>query len=631
MLERAPECCQILHVCVSSRSSMPRPRQPDTLENACISYVAAHESLWDREELTCLPASLTEKLLEEVLGNVALRGGRLWPILLWHFKRSSFFGVHINHVSYKPWTGLVPFHMNSSNIYSMKPVPKINDVEWCFAKFLQSCKQLVNLDLRSDGELYWRSKFDTVGGVFNMLNGCDLSKLQVLNMKAMVFSENTMEMLGNNCPRLRELYLEGCTCVNDDTITLLIKNGHDGQCVLKNLKVIDVRNTNLKQRGVQHILECIPTITHLYHPKVIPVALQLLQWRCLTPPLHLQWLQIDGLCELINSVEHTANVPLEFSAFANVTSVGIFLTNSTEIEQLKVFHQLKNLRKLNIRTWLSESFVFEPCISTLIQNTGSNLHTLLLENVSQISFSTIGKSCPNLRCLTAHFWSVQADVYFAGRQSYFKNVETLCLHQEVPLDGTLPPEIVIHPQIKKIILGLILPMHRLKSLELANIRMDDTFLFSLLSVNPLTLIETIVLSECIYMMNDDILSFIGQCAKLRKLSIGYYNRNDLYAISQLTEEVANRGWDIELSLDSYNLHDFLSDDEGNSEDDGSSNDEGNADDEGTSDDEGNWSVTKLCHILWEIKWVTKKANKKLEKSQQAALIDCSTKWNIQEI
>ena len=203
----------------------------------------------------------------------------------------------------------------------------------------------------------------------------------------------------------------------------------------------------------------------------------------------------------------------------------------------------------NFRT---EPFAFEPWISTLIQITGNNLCELWLEDVTYFSFSTVGKTCPNLHCLRVHFWSVQSDECPTGLQSYFRNVDTLYLLQGVSSN-------MIHPEIEQIILGLIEPMDKLKSLELSDIKMSDTFLFSLLSRNPPAIIETIDLAACdIQMMNDDIVSFIGQCAKLKKLSI---RRSTLYDPShellpyatdpELIAELANRGWDVELLL---NMH-----------------------------------------------------------------------------
>ena len=105
----------------------------------------------------------------------------------------------------------------------------------------------------------------------------------------------------------------------------------------------------------------------------------------------------------------------------------------------------------------------------------------------------------------------------------------------------------IHPEIKQIILDLIAPMHKLKSLELSDIKLGNTFLFDILSRNPLSAIEIIAITACgIYMINDDILSFIGQCEKLRRLSI---TESCARTDPELIREVAYRGWDIEVKVD----------------------------------------------------------------------------------
>ena len=371
-------------------------------------------------------------------------------------------------------------------------------------------------------------------------------------MRRVIVCRDTIEMIRDNCTRLRELYLQSCGSVNNRTIKLLTRKGIDGDCVLTHLRVLDVRNTAISHKGVRHILECIPTITHLYHSEVIPVALQLLQCGSLTPPLHLECLEIEGLDDLICATEHTIKHPLDFSLFSNVRSVDIILKH-TECEQLKVFHPIKNLSKLKIRPKTQRSrrpppVAFDPWVSTLIEIAGCNLYELWLEGVTHLSFLAIGNSCPTLRCLHIDFQSVRSKERPIGLQNYFQNVEEICLSQDISFD-------MIHPEIEQIILGLISPMHKIKSLELSNIKLSNTFLLSLLSSNPLNDVEMILLVGCdIKMISDDISWFIEQCAKLRELSIWYANLYDSIYLSEfgfhrkLTEELAGRVCNIELWL-----------------------------------------------------------------------------------
>ena len=394
-------------------------------------------------------------------------------------------------------------------------------------------------------------------------------------MKAMLLREKAMRMLRRRCSRLRELHLEKWQSVNNDTIKIIITKGNDGQCVLNYIKVLDVGGMNISNAGLQHILECISSISHLYHHKVIPAALQLLQRGSLTAPLHLECFEISGLRGLFSSVEHISNTSFDLSAFVNVTSVVIVLgisqklSNQKSSTQLEVFANWKSgqtqkktfiywtpppreVINPNIGRYPTRSVLFSPWVSTLIQITGGNLYELWLEDVLYISFTTIGKTCQNLRCLCVHFWCVQSDAHPTALQRYFENIEILCLLREVFSNTMLP-------SIEQIIIGLIAPMHKFKALELSDIKMNDTFLFNLLSSNPPSVIEVIVLAACgIHMMNYDIVSFIGQCAKLRKLSINFAS---LYADSyssdmsgldpELTKELSDRGWDVErlLSMD----------------------------------------------------------------------------------
>ena len=312
------------------------------------------------------------------------------------------------------------------------------------------------------------------------------------------------------------------------------------------------RHTAINHRGVRHILECLPTITHLYHSEVIPVALQLLQCGSLTLLLHLECLKIEGLDDLIYATEHTIKHPPDFSVFSNVKSVDIILKH-TECEQLKVFHQIKNLFKLKIRpnTQRSQwppSIPFDPWVSTLIEIAGGNLYELWLEGVTCISFLAIGNSCPTLRSLHIDFQSVRSKELPIGLKFFFQNVEELCLSQDISFD-------MIHPEIEQIILGLISPMHKIKSIELSDIKLSNTFLMSLLSSYPLNDVEMISLVGCdIKMISDDISRFIKKCAKLRELSIWYANLYDSIYLSEFgfhrksTEELAGRVCNVALWL-----------------------------------------------------------------------------------
>ena len=426
-----------MHVSLSSRSAMPRHRRPDTLKDAAIHCVASHESLWGREDLTRLPASLTEKLLDEVLQRMQSHG----LDLLGHFQRSAFFGVRINHVSYKSWHCNLRYRKYNSSKDRWK---YMSDLKRCFARCLQSSEQLVGLELNFDRRLFGDTHL--YHDAFYLLSGCDLHNLQVLTLKG-DFCENTMRLLGFSCPQLRELYLESFVSVHDDTIKILIEKGQDGQCGLKNLKVIDVRNTMIGEKGLWHILECIPTITHLYHPNVIPIALQLFRQGLLKPPLYLECLEIIGLQQLIYKTEYTKNVPLDLSAFFNVTSVVIVLEDSSEAEQLKYFYPLENLCTLKIRTNSEQPFlcgtmpassvftpyirrqptrcfVFDPWVSTLIQITGGNIRELWLEDVRYISFSTVGKACPNLHCFRVSYqleWHIPVQSFIKKSTRCHKN------------------------------------------------------------------------------------------------------------------------------------------------------------------------------------------------------------------
>ena len=282
-------------------STMPHPRQPDSLQDSCIHFIANNEKLWLGTDFNYLAISCFEKLLEAVLKRLR---DHCKPSIVWSdFLRSGFFGVRVNRVRYEPWGYLVLGRYCPSNERLI-----LSDVETLFAKFLQCSMQLVDLDLSVGPRL----KPYPEEMIHNLIDVCDLSNLQVLNMSRMRFCENSMAVLERKCPRLRELRLERCECVNDNTMTKLLKKDSDGYCTLSHIKVLDVRGTGISHRGVQHVLECIPTITHLHHLQVIPVALKLLHRSILTLPFSLELLETKPWNELADSIaEHVGAVPLD--------------------------------------------------------------------------------------------------------------------------------------------------------------------------------------------------------------------------------------------------------------------------------------------------------------------------------
>ena len=312
----------------SQLSSMPRSVRPASLKNSCIHFIAKNEDLWSQPDISCLVAPVIEKLLKAVLGRVQ-KARHLW----WNFQNSEFFGVPINHVEYLQWN---PLELFSEDTSSLLLCESIDDA---FTKFLQRCRQLTHLKLNTLGS--------PLGGrVYDLLSGCDLSNLWVLNMDHMELGNDALGVIGSCCPKLRELRLGCVSGVNDDTLKLLIKKGPDGQCVLRHLKVLDLESTGVWDFGIQYALTSIPTIAHLNHYRMLPAALELLHRGSVITPFQLEKLDVRDMNVLFCIDQNCAGYPLDMSAFSKVKDIAIVLEYHKELELLKGFYPLLKLDKL---------------------------------------------------------------------------------------------------------------------------------------------------------------------------------------------------------------------------------------------------------------------------------------------
>ena len=526
----------------SQLSSMPRSVRPASLKNSCIHFIAKNEDLWSQPDISCLVAPVMEKLLKAVLGRVQ-KARHLW----WNFQNSGFFGVPTNHVEYLQWN---PLELFSEDTSSLLLCESIDDA---FTKFLQRCRQLTHLKLNTLGS--------PLGGrVYDLLSGCDLSNLWVLNMDHMELGNDALGVIGSCCPKLRELRLGCVSGVNDDTLKLLIKKGPDGQCVLRHLKVLDLESTGVWDFGIQYALTSIPTIAHLNHYRMLPAALELLHRGSVITPFQLEKLDVRDMNVLFCIDQNCAGYPLDMSAFSKVKDIAIVLEYHKELELLKGFYPLLTLDKLHLKipfysgtAWKlsrrpsDESYKtinvipFEPHVSGLIQNVGSSLKQLELYIVSQVSFLTIGQLCPNLRHLTVSFLCVKPEVAVSDLQSCFQHVEYTSLRRCGLCEyGDASPK-----EYGEIFLALLSPMHKIKCLTMHDISLGKRFLFDLISRNRLSCLEVLSLfGNSSFMTNSDMLLFFEDCPRLWRFITDVDGGLEL--------QCKARGWDIECPIEFVN-------------------------------------------------------------------------------
>ena len=351
---------------------MPRSREPNSLEHQCIHFIASNERLWSHTDISFVAAPAVEKLLGEVLGRIRISETRS---LSRHFENSGFFGVRVNRLYYSEWNCVMGFRKDHPS------PPYHEDVRNLFTKFLQSCKQLIHLEL-----MRYCSYSDTEENLCGLLTGCDLSNSLELELFGISLREDTIGIIGSCCPKLRALNVGRCRGLNNISIKLLVKKGSDGQCVLKHLKLLDVLGTDVGLSDIEHVLASIPRITHINCAgRVLPAALKLLRCGSVAPPFHLEKLDAKNVTSLFRSEEKPTGFPLDMSAFANVKILAITLEYRKELELLKGFDSLRDLDKLMLQLYFFPDYrrpkslddesdgkmkviPFEPHVSGLIKN-----------------------------------------------------------------------------------------------------------------------------------------------------------------------------------------------------------------------------------------------------------------------
>ena len=352
-----------------------------------------------------------------------------------------------------------------------------------------------------------------------------------------------------------------CRGLNNISIKLLVKKGSDGQCVLKHLKLLDVLGTDVGLSGIEHVLASIPRITHINCAGgVLPAALKLLRCGSVAPPFHLEKLDAKNVTSLFRSEEKPTGFPLDMSAFANVKILAITLEYRKELELLKGFNSLRDLDKLMLQLYFFPDYrppkslddesdgkmkviPFEPHVSGLIQNFGGSLKKLHLQTVSQVSFLTVGQSCPNLHHLFVSFCNVKLETNVSDLQKCFQHVEWLSLQQR--RHGSRPKG-TSATEYEDFLLCLLSPMHRLKKkLDMDGIKLGNRFLLNLISRNPLTHLERVCpfsragrVDWGLTMTNRDLLMLLADRPRLHQFLIR--------ANHEIRRQCKARGWDIQF-------------------------------------------------------------------------------------
>ena len=508
---------------------MPRHKQPEPLEDICVKLITASLQQWRLQNkfFQTLPANLIEKIIDEVLNGP---GSDKHKRRLFLESGSLLMGVRAKNVKFRYWRKLCSQHKPQST----------TELDTWFYEFITQCKYLTELDMVS-----WK-RTPKNASLFSLLNRCDLSRLQVLNLSDLGIVDSTIELLGHSCPELQELRLFGCANVTDEMLEKLVRN-QDGQCVLKKLKSLDVRGTKVGPAGFQCVLESVPSLTHLYDfcDYVIPVAHKVVADNPDMTHFNLEHVFVDDFSHLYQNLDKIAHMPLNLTLFPRATDAEVRLLYPWDHQELESLSPLQNLSKLCISGLGPIPRPFHPHFQSTLRNIGKSVCELQLDGVADFSFRTLGQCCPNLRNFNIQFWSISEEGPPYTFENSFQFTQKVCLLN-----------IGERCNNNSLFTSLFRSMPQLQNLFLENIEVGDNLLTDVHDNNPLIHLEELAIGGACAMSEEAILRCAESCPMLtkftygrRKLNAAAIPRRDKVAeLRRLRNHAKSRMWALEFVM-----------------------------------------------------------------------------------
>ncbi|XP_063602024.1 uncharacterized protein LOC134778128 isoform X3 [Penaeus indicus] len=284
-------------------------------------------------------------------------------------------------------------------------------IAWDF--IMQKCPRLRRLDvayLRSVGP----------GTIMRLIP--NLKHIVVLNLSMTETIDQVLELIGLNCPEIRELDISH-TAISERGLPKLCYDAANDRPLCQKLTKISIMGCIITPRPVSFLLQYIPTLREMDYDNIFQVFNVMKEWG-LTPAnigtcekLHLRLLTSTN--EAVDPED--VDIAIELCPYAtNFTLSHAYVENDV----LYKIMRMENLTHLRITNSEGLTLDFHEGVLPVLTVKGHQLHSLLLVNFTTVDVAAIGECCPRLQNLALSNIGVYEEIMYP-REQYFCDLRSL--------------------------------------------------------------------------------------------------------------------------------------------------------------------------------------------------------------
>lgn len=289
----------------------------------------------------------------------------------------------------------------------------VGDTIFAIDLVLQRCRRLRRLDvayLRSVGP----------GTIMKLIP--NLTHIVVLNLSMTETIDQVLELIGLNCPEIRELDVSH-TAISERGLPRLCYDEATERPLCQKLTKICVLGCVITPRPVSFLLQYIPTLREMDYDNVFQVFNVMKEWG-LTPAnigtcekLHLRVLTSTN--EVVDPED--VDTAIELCPYAtNFTLSNAYVDNDVLYKVMR----MENLTHLRITNSEGLTLDFHEGVLPVLTVKGHQLHSLLLVNFTTVDVAAIGECCPRLQNLALSNIGVYEEIMYP-REQYFNDIRSL--------------------------------------------------------------------------------------------------------------------------------------------------------------------------------------------------------------